>query len=622
MHGSVLSAQYPFLISSSPNATSQTTRAARKTLQKDLENGRFQLIFASPEMLLSNPNVSLLLSEPSFTSRIGGIFVDEAHIVEDWGYRISAGDKRAFRPEYAKIRTVRARIGMGIPCAAVSATLPRGTLSAVCQSLDLGRRNLLAIDAGTDRSNISYEVHPIRNSITEMTDLLRLFNPSYDSPSEIPKTIIYVRTRIEAYRGSTLLYEFLGRPTGVVRPFTSLSSDAYKKSIMQEGFRTGSVRVVVATEAGGMGIDISDIARIVQFSLPPDLKSLAQHFGRAMRDPARTGRAILLAPQWAFDPNGTISQKLGLKVPKDKEAVLRRAKMDANLRTFINSCDCRREILLDTMRLDTKILASHLPDRPMRFHEALTSPTSPEDSSNPLKDSSTSLEDSCVRSLAKPESNSEQPSADTNAQSHPQWITVIMRTKVPSARSGSTSLCCDVCEASKKINGVGSNSIDVLRIDPPPPVPHSNTSKDSTSAPIKAAYVPRPPPHEFRDVRREFAESLRIWRHHRFKAKTLPPFLDSSCLLSDQAIINLVAQCVRLMVQNMHGGSLDTPYLRSLLQAEHVLMDDANVLALEDHLRLWLPAAVKKHGHLIDKFHLTSMGELPRDRASLALSQQ
>ncbi|KAE8236062.1 hypothetical protein A4X03_0g9568 [Tilletia caries] len=192
-------------------------------------------------MLLQNPNISLLLSEPSFKNRVGGVFVDEAHVVEDWGYRVSPGDKRAFRPEYAKIRTVRARIGMDVPCAAVSATLPHATLESVIQSLDLGRRNLLAIDAGTDRSNITYEVHPIRNSITQMTDLLRLFQPSYARPSDIPKTIIYVRTRMEAYRASALLYDFLGRPPGVVRPFTSLSSDAYKKSVMQEGFRTGSI---------------------------------------------------------------------------------------------------------------------------------------------------------------------------------------------------------------------------------------------------------------------------------------------------------------------------------------------------------------------------------------------
>ncbi|CAD6942098.1 unnamed protein product [Tilletia laevis] len=217
-----------------------TARAARKKLQRDLRDGVYQLIFASPEMLLQNPNISLLLSEPSFKNRVGGVFVDEAHVVEDWGYRVSPGDKRAFRPEYAKIRTVRARIGMDVPCAAVSATLPHATLESVIQSLDLGRRNLLAIDAGTDRSNITYEVHPIRNSITQMTDLLRLFQPSYARPSDIPKTIIYVRTRMEAYRASALLYDFLGRPPGVVRPFTSLSSDAYKKSVMQEGFRTGS----------------------------------------------------------------------------------------------------------------------------------------------------------------------------------------------------------------------------------------------------------------------------------------------------------------------------------------------------------------------------------------------
>ncbi|KAE8180749.1 hypothetical protein CF328_g9066 [Tilletia controversa] len=65
-----------------------TARAARKKLQRDLRDGVYQLIFASPEMLLQNPNISLLLSEPSFKNRVGGVFVDEAHVVEDWGYRV------------------------------------------------------------------------------------------------------------------------------------------------------------------------------------------------------------------------------------------------------------------------------------------------------------------------------------------------------------------------------------------------------------------------------------------------------------------------------------------------------------------------------------------------------
>ncbi|CAD6959756.1 unnamed protein product [Tilletia laevis] len=379
---------------------------------------------------------------------------------------------------------------------------------------------------------------------------------------------------------------------------------------MQEGFRTGSVRVVVATEAGGMGIDISDIARIVQFSLPPDLKGLAQHFGRAMRDPSRAGRAILLAPQWAFDPQASVTVKLALKVPKGKDAAARRANMDAGLRKFINHCDCRRRVLLDTMRLEPQVIEAHIPGRRVRLHDVCAS--------------SASSTDRCVRILPNAESElgpEPEPTSSSNIHSaasrtRPRWDTVIMRTEPPAARTGSSTLCCDVCAAS---SAGSSESTNPFQIGVPPPVPQNILAAVGTST--KAAYIPRPPPPAFETARRELANSLRSWRSARFKAKQLPPFLDSSCLLSDQAIVNLVAQCVRLMVQNMHGGSLDPPYLRSLLQTEHVLMDEASVIALQSHLQVWLPAAVNRHGHLIHQFRLTSVGELPRDRIPSTLTR-
>ncbi|KAK0520656.1 hypothetical protein OC834_006950 [Tilletia horrida] len=93
-----------------PSPTSSKT--ARRRLRNDLQRGRYQLIFASPEMLLENPDVTALLSEPDFQARIGGLFVDEAHIIEDWGFRVDGPGKSAFRPEFAKIRVVRARVGL------------------------------------------------------------------------------------------------------------------------------------------------------------------------------------------------------------------------------------------------------------------------------------------------------------------------------------------------------------------------------------------------------------------------------------------------------------------------------------------------------------------------------
>ncbi|KAE8241454.1 hypothetical protein A4X13_0g7410 [Tilletia indica] len=553
------------------SASALTPKEGRKRLRGDLQRGRFQLIFASPEILLENPDMCLLLDDVSFCRRVAGVFVDEAHIVEDWGFRVDVRSKKAFRPEYAKVRVVRARIGLAVPCVALSATLPKTTLSSVCAALDLGRRDLLAIDAGTDRSNVSYEAHPLRSAISEMHDLLRLFEPRYGSTKDIPKTVIYVRTRMEAYRACTLLWNFLGRPSGVVRPFTSLSSDAYKAAIMQKSFRTGPVRVLVATEAGGMGIDIPDIARIIQFCLPPDLKGLAQHFGRAMRDPSQSGRAILLAPQWAFDPKSAASKALGVKVAKDKDAASKRAKLDPGLRDFINHCQCRRQILLDCMRLDTASLSSHLPDRPLRVID--------------VRSTSSKLGD-CVSSLHRPDA----PSEELSMESERRWDLAIMQLDSPLSRRGSVEVCCDLCSAVS-----ADSSSTPLNINPPAPTTQQQQQQSPTttieSPPVSHAYVPRIPPSDFAVVRRELAASLRAWRRTSFYTRPRPSYLNSSCLLSDQAIVNLVAQGVRILAQRIHGNRLYATYVRALLQAENVLLDDDDVDALEQHLELWLDKA-------------------------------
>ncbi|KAE8238975.1 hypothetical protein A4X03_0g8733, partial [Tilletia caries] len=223
----------------SSSLTEEERRQSRRArLLAELKRGAFNLIFASPETLISNSPVSHALSQKSFRAKVGGIFVDE------WGTQESLRTKEAFRPDFGKIRVLRHLVGARVPVLACTATLPSSTLKTAWRALDFGRPSFFACDAGTDRPNIRLE------------------------PEHIPKTIIYVRTKHEAYKAADAIKRFLDPClASTVCSFTSLGTNALKTDVLQRFYKTSGLRILVATEAGGMGLNVADVDLIIQFRL-------------------------------------------------------------------------------------------------------------------------------------------------------------------------------------------------------------------------------------------------------------------------------------------------------------------------------------------------------------------
>ncbi|CAD6948861.1 unnamed protein product, partial [Tilletia laevis] len=289
----------------SSSLTEEERRQSRHAqLLAELKRGAFNLIFASPETLISNSPVSHALSQKSFRAKVGGIFVDEAHVVDEWGTQESLRTKEAFRPDFGKIRVLRHLVGARVPVLACTATLPPSTLKTAWRALDFGRQSFFACDAGTDRPNIRLEVRAMSYSNTSFRDLASFFSPFAKQPEDIPKTIIYVRTKHEAYKAADAIKRFLDPClASAVCSFTSLGTNALKTDVLQRFYKTSGLRILVATEAGGMGLDVADVDLIIQFRLSRTLTEFVQHAGRAMRQLSRTGVAVLLAESWAFESN-------------------------------------------------------------------------------------------------------------------------------------------------------------------------------------------------------------------------------------------------------------------------------------------------------------------------------
>ncbi|CAD6938932.1 unnamed protein product [Tilletia laevis] len=311
------------------------------------------LVFASPEAVLDNPSVQDLLKDPIFKGRLRALVVDEAHVVQTWGLTPSARSALPFRPAFSRIQTLRTRLGAHLPLLAVSATLPAATVRSILPLLDFGAKHTFAIEAGVDRPNVAYTVSPLAHSAGSFNDLISLFTSPPSSPQAVPKTLIYVRTRAAAYEAAAALqhhFDSFGPAfDGIVRPFTALSSSEFKLDTISNAFQPGGhVRVLIATEAGGLGIDLPDIDHVVQFEIPNDVLDLAQHFGRTMRVKSKPGRSSLLAQRWSVVDSGNETMTISAHAERQRSA------LSASLRRITDLNVCVRQTIISETRLNLR----------------------------------------------------------------------------------------------------------------------------------------------------------------------------------------------------------------------------------------------------------------------------
>lgn len=149
---------------------------------------------------------------------------------------------------------------------------------------------------------------------------------------DFKKTIVYFQTRKETMEAVSYL-EGLARTVDAedskhsslvskIAAYHAIFSEQYKEEIM-EAFRKGDILLLLATEAAGMGCDIGDVARVVQFKCPMDISCLVQHLGRAARNPQLQGIGILFAER----------RSPGMAYP------------DQYLDQYITTRECRRKVL-------------------------------------------------------------------------------------------------------------------------------------------------------------------------------------------------------------------------------------------------------------------------------------
>ncbi|KAF9556931.1 P-loop containing nucleoside triphosphate hydrolase protein [Agrocybe pediades] len=258
-------------------------------------DGEWQIVLISPEIMLSAKFRDNVILNPKMASRILAVVVDEAHVISHWG--------ADFRKDYGQLGILRSMLPAGTPFVAMSATLSRKIRRDVLKKLEFNEKAYLNLDIGNDRSNVSIVVRSIHNTMATFSDMDFVIPKGVTRADDIPLTFIYADKISDGVgieeRLTELLPESL-RDQGLIRPYSAAYTVEHREIVM-ELFRAGIIRVLVCTDAAGMGCNIPDIDVVVQWKLPTSVSAFVQRAGRAARDPKRTGIAVLLVEKTVFD---------------------------------------------------------------------------------------------------------------------------------------------------------------------------------------------------------------------------------------------------------------------------------------------------------------------------------
>lgn len=242
---------------------------SRREVDMALNNAAYdeqvKFLYVSPERLATNLFASYLNVLP-----ISTIVVDEAHCISQWGYD--------FRPDYLQIGKIRERVDA--PVLALTAT----ATPQVCEDImdKLAFRDRVLFKSDFERANLNYIV---RESADKMGQLLSVCRG-------VPGTgIVYMRNRAKCEEMAAAL-----KAAGISADFYHAGLQSISRSERQQDWKSGKTRVMVCTNAFGMGIDKPDVRFVVHLDIPDSPEAYFQEAGRAGRD-GKTAYAVLVYNQ-------------------------------------------------------------------------------------------------------------------------------------------------------------------------------------------------------------------------------------------------------------------------------------------------------------------------------------
>ena len=257
----------------------------KKTLQ-NAAYGNYKFLYVSPERLETNLFIEYL---PAFN--ISLLAVDEAHCISQWGYD--------FRPPYMRIANLREQLP-GVPVLALTASATKTVQDDICEKL-LFTKTQQRFQQSFERPNLSYSVFNVASKQNKLLEIL----------GNVPGTaIVYCKSRKHTKEIADWL---LMNSVSADHYHAGLNNDERNKK--QENWVSNKIRVIVCTNAFGMGIDKADVRTVVHYDVPDCIENYYQEAGRAGRDGKRAFAVLLYGNKELED----LQQQSNIRFPTQED---------------------------------------------------------------------------------------------------------------------------------------------------------------------------------------------------------------------------------------------------------------------------------------------------------------
>ncbi|MGL5049751.1 MAG: DNA helicase RecQ [Fusobacteriaceae bacterium] len=280
---------------------------------RKVRNGKLKILYISPERLNNEKFVQFIKSV-----EVSMLAIDEAHCISQWGHD--------FRKSYLEIPKFMESMGKKIQILALTATATPEVKNDILEKLKMKNPNVYV--NGFDRSNISFKVERGKTAETYIVNYLKAHKNR--------SGIIYASTRKEVDN----LYAYLKLKGFEIEKYHAGMEDG-QRNFTQESFVKDEVKIIVATNAFGMGIDKSNVRFVIHRNIPKDLESYYQEVGRVGRDGA-PGEAILLfyeedegVQKYFIENNSELSEEMKENKIRKLDKMVEYAYLESCYREFI-----------------------------------------------------------------------------------------------------------------------------------------------------------------------------------------------------------------------------------------------------------------------------------------------
>ncbi|KAJ7330376.1 P-loop containing nucleoside triphosphate hydrolase protein [Mycena albidolilacea] len=258
-------------------AINSSNSGCTKEVMEKVVSGEWQIVMLSPEMLLSRQLIDGVLCKPAFGYHCLSAFIDEAHCISHW--------RASFRKKYASIGIVQAFLPRTTPITVVTATLTPHIHQDLVAKLKFDPKHYTFCRVGNDQANVLQVICSMEHT---------------QSPTRtyIAKAFLYT--------------DDIKDGSQIINRLNSWVGPKYRDHVVVMAlFKAGIIRVLVCTDAAGMGCDIPDIQLVVQWKAPKNLLSWIQRAGQAVRRPGTVGMAVMLVEKSAYKTSLLSSKNSG-----------------------------------------------------------------------------------------------------------------------------------------------------------------------------------------------------------------------------------------------------------------------------------------------------------------------